>query len=89
MTAPDLVERDRFVSGALHVVAFADAADPAGDLARLLPEVDLRWVELNRAGSQELGLALIAFANGNWVGVTDAELEVRHGQLKLELERTT
>ena len=75
----DLVERDRFTSGALHAVAFARADDPAADLARLqigigIPELDYRFVELNAETARGLAMTLLAFANGNWVEISEQGL---------------
>lgn len=90
-TSTNLVERDRVEIGFLHAIAFSDPADPAGDCARVQVGIGKEerrwWVDLDRARAQEFALGLLALTNGNWVGVTEAELEVRHGQLRLELER--
>lgn len=88
----ELLERDRFTSGAFVAIAYGRADDPAGDLARLqigigIPALDYRFVEMNPEAARATALALLAFANGNWVDTSEQELEVRHGQLRLELER--
>lgn len=75
-------ERDRATIGEVTLIGYAGLGDPQAECAggRLL--LFGASSPLSPAQLRELGLAALAFSNGNWVGITDVELEQR-GQLSL------